>query len=75
LKATEGKNIFCDGGSEIVNQLLKDKLLDEIILSVIPILLGDGVRLFKDFRPEQRVELQSTKHFDTGLVQLHYLMK
>jgi dihydrofolate reductase len=75
LKATEGKNIFCDGGSEIVNQLLTEKLLDEIILSVIPILVGDGVRLFKDLRPEQIVQLQSAKHFDTGLVQLHYLMK
>ena len=75
LKASQGKNIFCDGGSEIVNQLLKDKQLDEMILSIIPILVGDGVRLFKDIRPEQMVELQSAKHFDTGLVQLHYLMK
>ena len=75
LKVTNGKNIFCDGGSEIVNQLLKDKLLDEMILSVIPILVGNGVRLFKDFRPEQMLALKSAKHFDTGLVQLHYLMK
>jgi len=75
LKESQGKNIFCDGGSDIVNQLLKDKLLDEMILSIIPILVGDGVRLFKDIRPEQMVELQSAKHFDTGLVQLHYLMK
>jgi dihydrofolate reductase len=75
LKESQGKNIFCDGGSEIVNQLLKDKLLDEMVLSIIPILVGDGVRLFKDFRPEQLVALQSAKHFDTGLVQLHYLMK
>lgn len=76
LKATEGKkNIFCDGGSEIVSQLLKIKSLDEMILSVIPILVGDGVRLFQDLRPEQMVELKSAKHFDTGLVQLHYLLK
>lgn len=74
LKATEGKSIFCDGGSEIVNQLLKHKLFDEMILSIIPVLVGDGVRLFKDFRPEQLVEPQAVKHFDTGLVQLHYLM-
>jgi dihydrofolate reductase len=75
LKATDGKNIFCDGGSEIVNQLLKDKLFDEMIISVIPVLVGDGVRLFKDPIPEQRLELRSVKHFDTGLVQLHYFLK
>jgi len=72
LKAKNGKNIFCDGGAEIVNELLKDKLIDEIIISVIPILLGSGTRLFKDGRPEQQFELISTKQFEKGLVQVHY---
>lgn len=72
LKSQEGKHIFCDGGAEIVNNLLKDNLVDEIILSVIPILVGDGIKLFQNGRTEQRMELISTKTFDTGLVQLHY---
>jgi dihydrofolate reductase len=37
LKAEEGKHIFIDGGAEIVNELLKDHLIDELIISVIPI--------------------------------------
>lgn len=72
LRAEEGKNIFCDGGAEIVNELLKDKLIDEIVISIIPILLGDGTKLFKDGRPEQGMLLLSTKQFEKGLVQLHY---
>ena len=72
LKSEPGKNIFCDGGAEIVNELLKKGLLDELIISVIPILVGNGVRLFKDGRPEQRLQLIRTKTFDTGLTQLHY---
>jgi len=72
LKSEEGKHIFCDGGAEIVNLLLKDNLVDEIILSIIPILVGDGIKLFKDGRPEQKMNLISTKTFDKGLVQLHY---
>lgn len=72
LKAKDGKNIFCDGGSEIVNQLLNEKLFDELIISVIPILVGDGTRLFKNGRPEQELELISVKNYDSGLVQLHY---
>jgi dihydrofolate reductase len=72
LKQEEGKNIFCDGGAEIVNELLKQNLIDEFIISVIPILVGNGVKLFKDGRPELKLELISTKQFEKGLVQLHY---
>lgn len=72
LKSENGKNIFCDGGAEIVNELLKNDLLDEIIISVIPILIGNGTRLFKDDRPEQKLKLVNVKTFDTGLTQLHY---
>lgn len=72
LKSENGKNIFCDGGAEIVNELLKNDLLDEIIISVIPILVGNGTRLFKDGRPEQKLKLVNVKTFDTGLTQLHY---
>lgn len=72
MKAANGKNIYCDGGAEIITELLKNDLVDELIISVIPILIGDGTRLFKDGRPEQKLELISTKQFDKGLVQLHY---
>lgn len=72
LKSENGKNIFCDGGAEIVNELLKDNLIDEFIISVIPILLGNGTKLFNDGRPEQKLELVSTKQYDKGLTQLHY---
>lgn len=75
LKSKSGKNIFCDGGSEIVNQLLSEKLIDELIVSVIPVLVGNGTRLFKDGRPEQELELESVKSFETGLLQMHYRMK
>ena len=72
LKSEKGKNIFCDGGSEIVNELLKDNLIDEFIISVIPILVGNGIKLFKDERPELKLELVSAKSFEKGLIQLHY---
>jgi dihydrofolate reductase len=72
LKSENGKNIFCDGGAEIVNELLKNDLIDEFIISVIPILVGNGTKLYKDGRPEQKLELVSVKSFDKGLTQLHY---
>lgn len=72
LKIEQGKNIFVDGGAEIVNELLNGNLIDEFIISIIPIMVGNGIRLFKDGRPEQKLKLVRTKTFDTGLIQLHY---
>jgi dihydrofolate reductase len=75
LKAEEGKNIYCDGGAEVINELLKHDLVDEFIISIIPVLLGEGIRLFKDGRPEQTLECTRVKTFETGLTQLHYKRK
>jgi dihydrofolate reductase len=75
LKSEKGKNIYCDGGAEVINELLKQDLIDELIISVIPVLLGNGTRLFKDGRPEQLLEFITVKTFDTGLTQLHYKRK
>lgn len=75
LKSEKGKNIYCDGGAEVINELLKDDLVDEFIISIIPILLGAGVKLFKDGRPEQLLEVVTVKTYDTGLTQLHYRRK
>lgn len=72
LKSDSGKNIYCDGGAEIINELLKNDLIDEFIIAVIPVLLGNGTRLFKDGRPEQQLELFNVKTFETGLTQLYY---
>jgi dihydrofolate reductase len=72
LKSQPGKNVYCDGGAEIANELLKMNAIDELIISVVPILLGDGIKLFNDGRPEQKLELVSVKQFDKGLTQLYY---
>ena len=58
--------IFLLMEAKIVNELLKQDFIEEFIISVIPILLGDGKRLFKDGRPEQKLKLISAKSFDKG---------
>lgn len=72
LKEQPGNTIFVDGGAETIHELLKDNLIDELYLSIIPVLLGNGVRLFRDNRPEQLLTLINVSRFDTGLAQLHY---
>ncbi len=75
LRKEDGRHIFCDGGAGVVDAFLKDRLIDEFVISIVPILLGEGVRLFKSGQPEQDLELISTKRYDTGLVQMRYKRK
>lgn len=75
LKSKSGKDIFCDGGAEIVNELLMYHLIDKFVISLIPIILGDGVPLFKKGRPGLKLRLINSIRYDKGLVQLHYIRK
>ena len=75
LKSEKGKDIYVDGGGQIVQLLMKKNLIDEYIISVIPIFLGDGKRLFLGDSSRIDLELRETKSFEKGLVQLHYTKK
>lgn len=72
LKKENGGHIFIDGGSELLHGLLQESLVDELIISIIPVLLGKGIPLFKPGRPAEKLELISSKAFASGLVQVHY---
>ena len=72
LKKEKGKNIYCDGGGQIVKLLMEKNLIDEYIVSIIPIILGDGKRLFLGETERIKLKAKSSKKFDTGLIQLHY---
>lgn len=73
LKKEEGKDIYCDGGGQIVKLLQEKNLIDEYVISILPILLGDGKRLFLGENETRiKLKLEETKSFDTGLVQVRY---
>ncbi|MEN7551651.1 dihydrofolate reductase family protein [Rapidithrix thailandica] len=72
LKQEKGKTIFIDGGAEVANSLMKEQLIDELIISIIPVCIGEGIRLFKDGRPWTHLQLLESRTFESGLVQLHY---
>ncbi len=72
LKQEPGKNIYCDGGAQLLQTFLKADLIDEFIISVIPILLGAGKRLFLGDHHNFPLKLVSSKAYPKGLVQLHY---
>jgi len=72
IRQTSGSNIFIDGGAEIVFELMQRDLIDQYIVSVIPIFVGGGISLFKPGRAEQKLKLTRSVTFPTGLVQLWY---
>lgn len=75
LKSKPGKNIYCDGGAEIIAQLIHENLIDEITVSIVPVLLGDGIRLFGGNFQEKKLKLTENKSFEKGLVQLQYVLE
>jgi dihydrofolate reductase len=72
LKQDEGEDIWLVGGGEIVTILQARDLIDEYIISIHPILLGEGIRLFLDSANTTRLHLAKCESFESGLVQLHY---
>jgi dihydrofolate reductase len=62
--AAGDKDVGVWGGANIMRQYLKAGLLDEMQLHLIPILLGDGIRLFEDLDPEG-IELRRTSSIET----------
>ncbi len=65
------KNIWLVGGAEIISSFLNRGFVDEIILSIIPVVLGKGISLFKNIQNEVKLELIKTTDYDK-LVELHY---
>lgn len=71
LKNREGGDIYLCGGAGLATALLKEGLIDEIILKVNPFLMGSGIPLFRG-APQTTLELLSSKTYDNGCVWLHY---
>jgi len=63
--------IYLDGGA-VIRQFLDAGLIDQLTVSVIPVVLGAGTPLFAGAAARHRLELESTEAFANGLVQLRY---
>lgn len=71
LKKQEGKNIWMVGGGELLHSFLKEKLIDEFILTIAPAIIGEGVPLFKEADYQVDLILKGTKCFNQ-FVEVHY---
>ncbi|MGI0019677.1 MAG: dihydrofolate reductase family protein [Nitrososphaera sp.] len=68
----QGGDAWLVGGAEIITSLLNAGLVDEIILSIHPVILGKGIPLFKDIEGRHGLKLVDSKAYPSGLAQLRY---
>ncbi|WP_417610827.1 dihydrofolate reductase family protein [Owenweeksia hongkongensis] len=72
LRKKKGGLIWLIGGGSINTIFMQNDLVDEIILTVVPIVLGDGIPLFAKGDLNKTLKLQKTEAFSNGMVQLTY---
>lgn len=72
LKEKKGKNIQIFGSPDVVRSLTQEGLIDEYWIFVFPVILGNGITLFKDIKKQVDLKLISGKIMSSGAVALHY---
>ena len=72
LKKNNKKDIWLVGGSQLNTYFINQGLLDQMIITIVPKMIGDGIRLFADHPAEQEWTLTHVQSFNTGLVNLTY---
>ncbi|MDU7706876.1 MAG: dihydrofolate reductase family protein [Clostridium sp.] len=71
LKEKEGKSIWICGGAKIVSQLMREDMIDTFYISVIPTILGNGIRLFDIMEDEVKLKLVRAGNYN-GIAELIY---
>jgi dihydrofolate reductase len=73
IKTAAGeRNLWIIGGGNVASQFADEDLLDEVLVTVVPVVLGVGKPLFDHRLPGGAMQLMGTRAFDTGMVELRY---
>jgi dihydrofolate reductase len=72
IRARPGKHIFHMGGGELARSFLQADLIDELFLSVVPILLGRGLPMFPGGFPQRDFTLVENKTYSKNWISLTY---
>lgn len=71
LKEKNGKDIWICGGANLIQQLVNEDLIDYYYITVVPTLLGVGIRLFENTKQEIQLRLLNTQSYN-GMTDLIY---
>lgn len=74
LKEEDGKDIWICGGANLVQQIINENLIDYYYITIIPTLLGSGIRLFENGTTEIKLKLLYTQAYN-GMTDLVYVRR
>lgn len=69
------QNIWMVGGAQLTKSFLKANLIDDIVITYVPVVLGDGVLFFDFVNVEKELHLKDVTSFNDGMVELTYEIK
>jgi dihydrofolate reductase len=72
LKSRDGKDMVVYGGASFDSSLIKLGLIDEFLLFINPVAIGNGMTIFKELNEIQKFNMVKSKPFDSGVILLHY---
>jgi dihydrofolate reductase len=72
LKAEPGKDLWLCGAGELAATLCRERLIDELIIKLNPVLFGSGISMIAGLHPMIRLRLLACKPYETGVVLLTY---
>jgi len=75
LKTEEGRDIFVMGGGLLAKPLFEANLIDEVGVTIHPVLLGSGIPLFHEISRQVDLELIKSQVFKNGCVSISYRVK
>lgn len=71
LKGEDGKDVWICGGADLVQQFVNEDLIDRYHITVVPVLLGSGIRLFENGKDKIYLRLLDTQSYN-GMTELVY---
>jgi dihydrofolate reductase len=72
IKEEAGKDIWLFGGTGLISSFIQHNLIDEYQIGLHPVVLGDGLPLFKNIKERINLHLVNTKVFTSGMTMLYY---
>ena len=72
VRSAKDKNVWVVGGGNVASQFADERLLDEVIVTVVPVVLGNGKPLFDRRLPRGPMALTRVQPFANGMVELVY---
>jgi dihydrofolate reductase len=75
IEGAGDKQLWVVGGGNVATQFVDAGLLDTVIVTVVPVVLGEGKPLFDERVPGEPMKLTGTRAFDSGMVELSYALR